>query len=440
MASRRLNQIFPYLQQKHQPMKRSIVEMFSNDYSWIKLFVFRMNFSLFDYRNRTIKKTYETFKPTIWIITNSWSFIIMTIIIFCPINGGKTILNQFYGEILDVKQTYISIYEFIIMCITIELMCFFHNKHIINYCDQFMEFFVINLPVYEPKMNVEMKKFLTNFYSSAKFIAISLIICNIILIIIGLPYCFGYLIVYYLDDQINLIEFIFISLHSILFSIEILFLACFFQISGALFIFCILFFQQRIKRLYNILSLLKRKSPSSSYLITQLFWNHFHNEYVKLYAEIYRFNQSANITLLAIDFMSRTSIIAACILCRQTQFLNMIPIIGFTNFFIFVNGLYSYISIIPAYNDKCCRSILQWLARSQFTKRKTRNRSIRFHYYQIRIWQKSLKSNLFIQMIINNKIGFTCGHFFHINRYKFTELILLNVPLILLFYKHVYYY
>nr|XP_027193783.1 uncharacterized protein LOC113788523 [Dermatophagoides pteronyssinus] len=239
--------------------------------------------------------------------------------------------------------------------------------------------------------------------------------------------------------------------------------------------------------------------------------------------------------------MSRTSIIAACILSGQPQFLNMIPIIGFTNVFLFVNGLYSYISIIPAYNDKCCRSILQWLARSQFSMRKTRNQSIRFHYYQIRIWQKSLKSNLFIQMIINNKIaamcacvfysrqdkmnlsntlfifmmicsvlsanlvyyqiaklptyntncirnllrwlarlqwstkfewkgkrkifiykiqqiqwrhslksnlfiqtltnnkfGFTCGHLFFITKYKFIELILLNIPLILMLYKHVY--
>ncbi|KAH9501068.1 hypothetical protein DERF_011937 [Dermatophagoides farinae] len=46
-----------------------------------------------------------------------------------------------------------------------------------------------------------------------------------------------------------------------------------------------------------------------------------------------------------------------------------------------------------------------------------------------------IKSNLFVQTMTNNQLGFTCGHLFYITKYKYNELILMNIPLILMFYK-----
>ncbi|KPL99479.1 hypothetical protein QR98_0004130 [Sarcoptes scabiei] len=46
-----------------------------------------------------------------------------------------------------------------------------------------------------------------------------------------------------------------------------------------------------------------------------------------------------------------------------------------------------------------------------------------------------MKSQHFNQSIPNTRIGFTCGHLFHISKNRFVELVLMNIGLVSLIYK-----
>nr|XP_027193782.1 uncharacterized protein LOC113788522 [Dermatophagoides pteronyssinus] len=85
------------------------------------------------------------------------------------------------------------------------------------------------------------------------------------------------------------------------------------------------------------------------------------------------------------------------------------------------------ISCLPSYNEQCTKNLLQWLVHLQWQSKFKR-------YSQIR---QSIKTNLFIQSMTYNRLGFTCGPLFYINKYKFFELLMLNIPWILLFYKQI---
>ncbi|KAH9501071.1 hypothetical protein DERF_011940 [Dermatophagoides farinae] len=100
--------------------------------------------------------------------------------------------------------------------------------------------------------------------------------------------------------------------------------------------------------------------------------------------------------------------------------------------FIFTNFTYSRIARIPEYNRKSTQYLLQWLSRSQFHN--TRLDASTSRMVELR---QIIKSNLFVQTMTNNQLGFTCGHLFYITKYKYNELILMNIPLILMFYKQI---
>ncbi|KAH7638042.1 hypothetical protein HUG17_9147 [Dermatophagoides farinae] len=360
----------------------SLVEMLLNDFFWMKWFLFRLNISLNDYYHHRIRKTYETFKPTIWIIPISWSFLILTIIMFLwPLNTPSTEL-KFYEQILRLQSSDLITFQFFIICIMVELVCFFHLEEIIKYRSRFLDFLIIDLAKYEPKINIETRQFMINFYFMEKFITIFIALNLIVIAMCGMPYFYWCIIDYYRNDQIIINEFLYLLIHSLLWSIETLYVAGFFLISGGSFLFCLIYFKKRIQFLYNIL--LPLQNDKSSYFSQQLYWNYFHNEYTILYDEIYRLNKSLKNLLLVIDILSKTAIIITCVFYSQQiqiKFMNTLIILASISTFAAANILYSFISIIPTYNDKCSRSILQWLARIQYTIRLMQKQQNKFHTY-----------------------------------------------------------
>nr|XP_046916350.1 uncharacterized protein LOC124496833 [Dermatophagoides farinae] len=219
-----------------------------------------------------------------------------------------------------------------------------------------------------------------------------------------------------------------------------------FFISGTFFLFFLILFREKIKRLRNLSSsLLQYHANVSQYIVKRIFWNQFHFEYIILYGKISRLNESAKVILLAMEMIAKSAIMISCVFYSQQIKMveaNTFLVTIFIIVFLYVNIMYLRIAILPTYNEQCLRSILRWLIRSQWRHKFSDVQQNKQSTFYARIvqrirWRQTLKSNLFIQATVNNRLGFTCGHMFHINKFKFTELIMLNIPYILMLYKHV---
>nr|XP_027198241.1 uncharacterized protein LOC113792540 [Dermatophagoides pteronyssinus] len=125
---------------------------------------------------------------------------------------------------------------------------------------------------------------------------------------------------------------------------------------------------------------------------------------------------------------------------RYFQLLNIYNIsfiISLITMFCTTTAIYSRLSNLPLYNQQCCNFLFEWNARIQsicsiaMIKRKVKR------YYLLHERQ-TIKINLFIQTMTDNRFGFTCGQIFFITKYKYSELIMLSIVLILLFYKKIF--
>ncbi|KAH7638043.1 hypothetical protein HUG17_9148 [Dermatophagoides farinae] len=103
----------------------------------------------------------------------------------------------------------------------------------------------------------------------------------------------------------------------------------------------------------------------------------------------------------------------------------------------FSYGLYYQIASLPSNNEQCIRALLRWLARTQWSTRFMLQGKSRWHKNHPIKWRQSIKANLFVQMMTINRFGYTCGNLFEINKYKFFQLMLWNLPFILMFYKQI---
>ncbi|KAH9425032.1 FH2 domain-containing protein 1 [Dermatophagoides pteronyssinus] len=149
-----------------------------------------------------------------------------------------------------------------------------------------------------------------------------------------------------------------------------------------------------------------KNSFQSSNLQRKLFWYRFHSDYVYLYSETDKFNQTIRDVLLFLEMMSK-SLVVICLLyySHQTKMhlQNSLVTLIFITVFCLINILNFRIAHLPSYNRICWLSIHRWIARSQWSnveRKKHRNR-LPLRY--------SFKSRLFLQTMTNNQFGFTCG-------------------------------
>lgn len=163
-------------------------------------------------------------------------------------------------------------------------------------------------------------------------------------------------------------------------------------------------------------------------------WKCFRKNYVEFYDETTKLNGSISVISFQLEMVSKTSIITSCMFYGQqdhTTFYNLVAIMVLMSIFVLTTGIYNRISYLPSCNQRCCRYLLSWIVRTDL-KRKL----YRFKQQQ-KILRNSIESNLSIQTMNENNFGFYCGQMFFITKYKYIELLLMNVPLVLLFYKKI---
>ncbi|KAH7643922.1 hypothetical protein HUG17_6284 [Dermatophagoides farinae] len=165
--------------------------------------------------------------------------------------------------------------------------------------------------------------------------------------------------------------------------------------------------------------------------------------------------------LLAMETISKASIIFSTIFYSQgvTETIHgSIFVVCLISIFCLATGVYARLSIFPSFNQQCCERLLAWNVRiSQLYSRindNTNNRRINKHQHIqfnklippkncnrkslfLFTIRQQIKINLFIQTMAKNRFGFNCGQIFFINKFKYVELILMNIPFTIMFYEKI---
>ncbi|KAH7638035.1 hypothetical protein HUG17_9140 [Dermatophagoides farinae] len=325
--------------------------------------------------------------------------------------------------------------QLVMMYTFLEMLWSFFMKEALMYHSPWIDLLAVDIPIHEKKFTTEMRQNLNKIFVLINFIT-TITYLNLIILIFSFSIIMNYLYLpFYLDNRITMIQFSTCFPSSLLIAMEVISLAFQLCTSGKLFLFYLLFFTYRIKQLCRISWSIFNASFYSSYLAKKRFWFQFFHEYIILYDTVARLNRSAKIALLSIELINKSFIIFGCVFySKQTRMsvVNVAFIISAIVAFIFTNFAYSRIARIPEYNRKCNQYLLQWLSRSQF-----QNKRLDASIKRMVELRTIIKSNLFVQTMTNNQLGFTCGHLFYITKYKYNELILMNIPLILMFYKQI---
>ncbi|KAH7638014.1 hypothetical protein HUG17_9118 [Dermatophagoides farinae] len=170
--------------------------------------------------------------------------------------------------------------------------------------------------------------------------------------------------------------------------------------------------------------------------INKIFWNRFQIEYVNLYAETAQLNRTVSLILFYMETMSKFAIIFSCVFISQQLKMNWMSfssVMAIMSLFFLILCLNCIITTIPSIDKNCSKFIFYDLARSQWHRFRMVNQSMTVSL----VWRHWIKSNLFVQTMTENRFGFTCGQLFFITKFKYFEMLFLNLPLIMLFYKKI---
>nr|XP_027202637.1 uncharacterized protein LOC113796539 [Dermatophagoides pteronyssinus] len=102
-------------------------------FEYLKIYIFRLEYSLDDYERRQIPRSYQTFRTTIWITLNSWINIFFTFHLaqypsYFILKILKSFEQLFHFERVDLLfQFQISIF------LILEYLCFGFFQKILHY-------------------------------------------------------------------------------------------------------------------------------------------------------------------------------------------------------------------------------------------------------------------------------------------------------------------
>ncbi|XP_046916002.2 uncharacterized protein LOC124496522 [Dermatophagoides farinae] len=421
--------------------KADFKTIFIRGFDFMKIYTFRLQFSIDDYQNQNIPWTWNTFRSTVLFTSLSWVAIIGLGLLALLPNTHPFMSYDNFERILKTERMDIFILAIFIMLIVLEAMWLHLTTNALNYRSSLVQFVINNLDYNENELSTKSLKYLKRFYIIIYFIGITTFRLYIVNAIFTIIFGYYWAIIFYME---NLTTF-----KKLILSMPIFFFICIdiAYLLGQMFttvltfiVFVIEFFQVKLEELYRLAKRMFTRSWQNNEL-KQLFWNRFQQQYVKLYAEIADFNKSFGSMLLYMETVSKTSIIISCMFYSRQKELSqycLMAILSLMSEFVCVTSLYSRVARLPSYNRRCCKSIIKWLARTQWSGPDTLfyNRNLRIQKLHI-VRRTTIKSNLFVQVMSKNELGFTCGHLFFITKFKYIEMLMMNIPLIIMFYEKI---
>ena len=341
-------------------------------------------------------------------------------------------------KILKTERMDLLLLALFIMLIILEAMFLHLSSEALNYRSSFVKFIINNRNYDENEHSIKYLRLLKKFYTIVYLtgtIGYGLYVINCIATI-GFGYYWA--IIFYERNLTTMDELIvsFPAYFAICTDIAYR-LGQMFTTVLSFIIFVIELFQVKLEELFKLAQRMFSRRWNRSGL-KKIFWNQFQVKYVKLYAETADFNRSFGKMLLYIEMVSKSSIIISCMFYSEQKEISqycITAILSLMSAFVCVTSLYSRVARLPSHNRRCCKSIIKWLARTQWSSSKTKFKNTITRQGIIIINRTTIKSNLFVQTMSENQLGFTCGHLFFITKFKYIELLLMNIPMIFMFYE-----
>ncbi|KAH9413194.1 hypothetical protein DERP_006880 [Dermatophagoides pteronyssinus] len=418
-----------------QSLKKNVIRKLTKEFfESMKYFVIRLEFTLDDYQKRKIRWNFHTYSRTILFTSLCWTTIIyltcirLFSIITYPVNVDymKRLYNYDVGTVLSYG----------IICYSLLEIAWFQIFHdVITYDfqvnDLFIEYKDIDDDIINSKSQIFLQKLIFIADILTKTIRIgSLIAAMWMAIIMSLNMIFNL----YPNGQINLFH--------IITTIPLIILCVwrFIYLIGQLTIFVkwlLIFIEFFI--LHNIEMMkdsMKIFSDKNICINQRIYWPMFKKNYVIFFDKTMKLNHTIRSMLMTLEMESKLSIIFFCLITKeqeQKEWFIYEPLMAMMTMFLATTGIYSRLASLSTIHQQFIRLIIEWQARTQ-QKILFRDRR-RIYYNNRNMIHDLISQNLFIQTMADNHFGFTCSRIFEITKYKYVELLLLNIVLIIMFYK-----
>ncbi|KAH7643529.1 hypothetical protein HUG17_5891 [Dermatophagoides farinae] len=438
-----------------------IGDVINECFKCIKYYLFRLEYSLLDYQQRRIRWTcYRTIEPSIWITTNS---MILIAIMFTAIRRPKSIAGlplsfEDFEEMFDIQRLDIAIVHLLVVFLTLEYLWFELVKKIFRYNFPLNDLFIKYRNYDDNLLEPRLRRYLTLFYRIIDSISTLFYRLTVLTMLSGYALFIIHVGYLYLDGKLNTFQWLlFLQLWTMyLFRLVYLMGQLFLAMKFLLFIveFGRIQFMKMLQTTKIVFCCNRNKMNFNNSINRRLFWQSFHRQYLTLYLDIWKFDDTIKMVLAAVEMIAKSAIIVGTLFVNSNQLSinlnNTLIILYLGSAFLYPKIIYSHVSSLPSYNRTCSRLIMNWNARTHWQRFCTQQQQQRLlQESSSSSWKKLkrfnawitlrdvIKSNLFIQTMTNNLFGLNCGQLFFITRYKYLELLLMDVMLILLFYKKI---
>ncbi|XP_027203861.2 uncharacterized protein LOC113797644 [Dermatophagoides pteronyssinus] len=441
---------YPRIIKRNISTQNGISDIFDKCFECLNYYLLRMDYSIIDYRKRHIHWTYRTFKWAVWITIIS---VILNSIMLTMINRPESVAGlplSFidFEETFDIQRTDLIIIHLVITFLMLDYLWFSMFKNILSY-----NFLVNDLLIkYNDNnlMETRLQEYLIFFFGIIDYC--STLFYRLSAIILTLGYALFIIHVCRLNQN-NKMTFLqwllFLQLWT-MFRFRLIYLMGQLFVAMKFVLFAVEFYRIQLIKILKIAKAIFTRTIDFKYTANRrLIWRNFHCEYLTLYLDAWKFDKTMRIIMFAIEMIAKSAIINCSTFYSKQQRMNttnkgIIVLMG--SAYLYTKIIYSYVSLIPFYNQIFTRLIMNWNARIywyRFSRQKNQQQSSnreQLKQQRFEAWitlRYTIKSNLFIQTIKNNRFGINCGHIFFINRFKLVESILMDVMLVLLFYKKI---
>lgn len=412
-------------------------DIMNRGFKLIQIFSARLRYSIDDYEQRQIPRTFRTLRLAIWTTMNAWATLLTFYFVIFFNNNNHLLINLNILELIsNTKRLDLFFMAILIIFTIMEIMWLELFQRILFYQSPMNDFLIVCFQYNEKKLLQKYRKFLIDFHIISNLVGICLYsISTVIILLMSLIYAI-YMIEVYLNHAISMIQMVITTIIFIPVFVHIIFIMGQIFLAINFLVFLIEFLKKRFEQLANISNTIYVSfNKKTEYGI--ILFNRFRYDYIQLFKETKRFNGTISFLLLYMETGSKAWSIIFCIFYSQQIQMNLIAFIsGFIliSLYFFMIGLYSRLAQMPLNNQLCRRRLAFWMAEQSRYWNKFKHRN--YHQQKcIRILM--IKLNFFIQIMAHNRFGFTCGRLFFITKFKYIELFLMNVPIIMLFYRKI---
>ncbi|KPM08701.1 hypothetical protein QR98_0072250 [Sarcoptes scabiei] len=416
----------------------TIADVFKVYFRLAKKYTIRMEYDLEDYKNRRINFTFGNLRRA---SIDFIRFLLVSVFLATMILARDTesILSaKRFETMLEIDRIDLLFLLYMAVSSLLEYLWIYTFWEILVYDSAYNEFIAIQYKFDDSKLESNNKRLLLKYFIIRGYLMgiaykiYALFFMGLFTILSHKHYAL------YVTDQVTLLDLVSVLIPFFILMYHLIF------VSGQMFLvmfcfeFSIRFLRIRFQQLCSSATIqINRLNPLPT---------RFMRMYYEIYANIAKFNQSAQNYFFVTELLSKINMIFLTVFySKQTQLKSSSFLILYISVQMIVNTtlVYHMVSFFATKNLLYYRSLLINFIRFQFvtkrtssplyTKARPRNLiSMKAKRYDC---SADLKKNFFLQTMPSNMIGFTCGRLFLITSYKYVELLLMNLIFILLFYK-----